>query len=507
MSLPVSPWRIALAVLFVLPARLIGAPVIERLIHNTTPTNHQPVLIAVAVDPGSSVISNVTVHYTANDWLAAASVAATQSAGKVYTAALPGQPASTTVRYTASASALDGSSCAAPITNSFVARTPVGGTAIVCRIMAANTTSGTQQAYEGPGIRIFQGLKPDIVAINEFNYKSGTIRQFVDTAFGADFHYYRGGGGSIPNGVISRWPIKASGDWKSPVAERDFSWATIALPGGRNLHVVSVHLPTSSAGNRDSEAYIIKTNVLASFPATDYIVVAGDLNTATRTEAAISTFNSFLANTHTPVDQANNGDTNASRAKPYDWVMPNAVLAARLIATEVQGHSFANGLVYDSRVSAPYQLLPPPVQAGDSGASGMQHMGVCKDFRIVHDGVLRTAPVIGGATHCDVIIGQELLLQIVAADAPTQHLALTCSEPARFSAAPAMGAVTGTFAWTPDLGDFGDHAVAFTASADGLEAHAMINIHVLSEPICAGGLCAALWCMWQCRRRGSQRCV
>jgi len=39
------------------------------------------------------------------------------------------------------------------------------------RLVAANTTSGTQQSYDpGHGIRIFQGLKPDVVMIQEFNY-------------------------------------------------------------------------------------------------------------------------------------------------------------------------------------------------------------------------------------------------------------------------------------------------------------------------------------------------
>ena len=39
------------------------------------------------------------------------------------------------------------------------------------RIVAGNITSGNGQNYnEGHGIRIFQGLKPDIILIQEFNY-------------------------------------------------------------------------------------------------------------------------------------------------------------------------------------------------------------------------------------------------------------------------------------------------------------------------------------------------
>ena len=54
------------------------------------------------------------------------------------------------------------------------------------RVMAANL-NGNSQAYEPFALRIFQGLKPDVVAIQEFNYSNNTeadIRSMVDTAFG-----------------------------------------------------------------------------------------------------------------------------------------------------------------------------------------------------------------------------------------------------------------------------------------------------------------------------------
>ena len=41
------------------------------------------------------------------------------------------------------------------------------------RVMAANLT-GNGQTYEADAIRIFQGLKPDIVAIQEFKYLGST---------------------------------------------------------------------------------------------------------------------------------------------------------------------------------------------------------------------------------------------------------------------------------------------------------------------------------------------
>ena len=59
------------------------------------------------------------------------------------------------------------------------------------RLMAANITSGNGQDYDpGHGMRIFQGVKPDVVMIQEFNYGTNSaadIRGFVDTAFGTGF--------------------------------------------------------------------------------------------------------------------------------------------------------------------------------------------------------------------------------------------------------------------------------------------------------------------------------
>ena len=48
----------------------------------------------------------------------------------------------------------------------------VVSTSLTFRVMAANTTSGNFPRYEAPGLRIFQALKPDVVAVQEFNYLS-----------------------------------------------------------------------------------------------------------------------------------------------------------------------------------------------------------------------------------------------------------------------------------------------------------------------------------------------
>ena len=82
-----------------------------------------------------------------------------------------------------------------------------------------------------------------------------------------------------------------------------------------------------------------------------------------------------------PADKNGNSNTNASRGKPYDHVLVDADLRAYQTATVLGASSFANGLVLDSRVYTPLSEIAP-VQAGDSAASNMQHMGVIKDFLV-----------------------------------------------------------------------------------------------------------------------------
>ena len=121
------------------------------------------------------------------------------------------------------------------LAGSLGAQTPgVFQTNLTLRIMAANLTSGGP-TYQTAGLNILKGLKPDIVAIQEFNYGNNSaadFRHMLDTTFGTNFVYYRESGYSIPNGIISRWPITASGEWDdTQVAYRDYAWATINLPG------------------------------------------------------------------------------------------------------------------------------------------------------------------------------------------------------------------------------------------------------------------------------------
>ncbi|MBN1356700.1 hypothetical protein JXA40_10610 [bacterium] len=250
-------------------------------------------------------------------------------------------------------------------------------------IMAANLTSGDSQNYEMPGIRIFQGLKPDIVLIQEFNY-FGTLRDFVDLAFGMEYDYFvESGSESIPNGIVSRFPIVDAGQWPDDYSpDRDHAWAVIDVPGGIDLQVVSVHLKTGDAVTRDNQARAIRDHVEAYFDEGQYIAVGGDLNTVNRSEAAVTTFKSFLdADDHRPVDQQLNSYTNEARSRPYDWMMPNGLLDDRHANLMIGSSIYPDGLVFDSAVFEPLDEVIP-VQYGDSHVSGMQHMAVMKAFRV-----------------------------------------------------------------------------------------------------------------------------
>ncbi|WP_394843390.1 endonuclease/exonuclease/phosphatase family protein [Pendulispora brunnea] len=265
---------------------------------------------------------------------------------------------------------------------------PGGGN--VVRIAAANLTSGNGQSYLEPGIRILKGLKPDIVTIQEFNVGANSekeIRAFVDTAFGTNFSYFRETGLGIPNGVISRYPILAKGEWDdAELADRDFAWAKLDIPGDKDLWVISVHLKagsgTSDEGKRADEAKALDGLIGENIPSSDYVLMGGDFNTGSREESWLATLGSrFVITGPYPVDGAGNDKTNAPRSKPYDWVLADPKMNALATEVHVGAQVFPNGLVFDSRVYTPLTDVAP-AQSDDSAATGMQHMAVVRDFRI-----------------------------------------------------------------------------------------------------------------------------
>jgi len=324
---------------------------------------------------------------------------------------------------------------------------------VTVRVVAANLTSGNKQSYDpGEGARILKGVHPDVVLIQEFNYGTNSaadLRGFVDSTFGASYAYTRGAPAQIPNGVISRYPIKAAGEWKDTlVSNRDFVWARIDIPGPVDLWAISVHLLTSSASVRNSEASALVSLIAANVPQGDYVVLGGDFNTSSRTEAALSTLSSrFVTAGPYPVDTRADGDTNASRSKPYDWVIASPALAARKTATVLGSNSFANGAVIDTRTYSPIAELAPAL-SGDSGASSMQHMAVVRDFAVDSDAPLATVRVLapnGGESYA---VGASTLVSWESSNVSSVNVQYAADGATFTTIASGVAASAGSIGWT-----------------------------------------------------------
>jgi endonuclease/exonuclease/phosphatase family metal-dependent hydrolase len=254
------------------------------------------------------------------------------------------------------------------------------------RIVAANLSTGSKQSYDaGEGTRILQALTPDLALVQELNYGSNdnrSIRTWVDAAFGSEFSYVRESGVSIPNAVVSRFPIRESGVWPDPViSDRSFVWARTQTKTGAKLLAVSVHLSTRSR-LRAIEAESLR-NTLEQFAAPDeYVVVAGDFNADSPTELSLRTLEP-LANTGglLAVDENGNRNTNSFRNKPYDQVLLSPTLAKMQLPVVVGGIAFPSGLVFDTRKFSRLRELKS-AQPNDSGGPRMQHMAVVRDVAL-----------------------------------------------------------------------------------------------------------------------------
>ncbi|MEI2725325.1 MAG: hypothetical protein V9H26_17940 [Verrucomicrobiota bacterium] len=62
---------------------------------------------------------------------------------------------------------------------------------LTVRVLAANLSSGSNQRYETPGLNILTGLKPDVIALQEFNVgnsfginTTAALSNMVATTFG-----------------------------------------------------------------------------------------------------------------------------------------------------------------------------------------------------------------------------------------------------------------------------------------------------------------------------------
>ncbi|HSO31455.1 MAG TPA: endonuclease/exonuclease/phosphatase family protein [Labilithrix sp.] len=259
------------------------------------------------------------------------------------------------------------------------------------RVVAANISSGPSLVY-GPaeGVRIFQGLRPDVVLIQELvvgGNSTTEVDAYVTTTFGATFSYYREPGAQIPNGIISRYPILESGTWVDPqVANRGFAYAKLDLPGGHPLWAISLHLLTSGVAQRAAEVTSLVAQVKATIPAADYLVLGGDFNTGSRVEPCIVDPLTGLAQIVVtaapyPADGAGNDNTSGPRSKPHDWLLADTDLAAFSVPVAIGQRGYPGGLVFDSRVFMPLADVAP-VQMTDSAATNMQHMPVVRDFLV-----------------------------------------------------------------------------------------------------------------------------
>ncbi len=263
------------------------------------------------------------------------------------------------------------------------------------RAVAANVTSGNGQDYdEGHGIRILQGLKGDIVMVQEFNYKQNTAanyREMVDKVCGTECSY-SAGTGQIPNGIISKWPITSKGKWDDPnINNRDLDWAVIDIPGPRDILAISVHLHTSPSSDQVTAAQVIAKQVytkMKSDPDKYYYIVGGDFNGPSAvSDSGFGKYSGtkifYVSGPHPESEDGDYG-TNASRSKQYDFVLADYDLHTFQTTVKYTNFSYPNGLVFDTREYSQSELNASfsPAQKGDSDSTNMQHMAIVKDFVI-----------------------------------------------------------------------------------------------------------------------------
>lgn len=321
------------------------------------------------------------------------------------------------------------------------------------RLVAANLTSSTGD-YEAEGIRILQALRPDVAMLQEFNCDSNSssaLRACVNQAFGTGFEYARGKG-DIPNGIVSRYPIVASGEWTdSHVANRTYVWAQIDLPGDKDLWAVSVHFLTTSASDRAKEGAELVAKLKAKVPASDYLVIGGDLNTRTRGEAVFSNLGALVVTSSPyPADRKNNTNTNAGRDRPYDHVLVDKDLKALQVPVVIGSSSFTGGLVADTRVYSPIYELSP-AKATDSGASGMQHMAIVKDFALPGDGGGLTLSAPNGGERW--VVGSAHAITWKATGVSRVALEYSLDGGGSWTSLATVSASSGSYSWTvPTIG-------------------------------------------------------
>ena len=280
------------------------------------------------------------------------------------------------------------------------------------RLMAANTTTGRYGLYQSDGIRIFKGINPDVIMVQEFLY-ANKIDELVEKIYGINClsekkcYYYQGSRGK-PNGIISRYKILKTGYWKDGgYGDRNLDWAIVDIPGDKDLYAISVHLSTKGS-EQTAPARMIAKKIAEhkrTYPNKYYYVVGGDFNgtTAARaftTEAAFSLSDPAPESENCRTGQIRGEgkkkrykctNTNMTRRKRYDWIMESLDLSQLRVATKFCNKdnpedciSYPNSLVFDTReyTSDVMNKYFYPTRLNDSTDQYMQHMAIVKDFEI-----------------------------------------------------------------------------------------------------------------------------
>ncbi len=290
------------------------------------------------------------------------------------------------------------------------------------RAVAGNISTGNYQSYDpGEGIRIFQGLKGDIMMVQEFNYKDNSendYKEFVETVFqdpecfeNNRCFYEVGTGAVIPNGVVSRFPVLDWGELPDPAGgvdtTRHLNWAILDIPGNKDLFVVSVHLRTSPGSDQVREAEVVVNYIQSVKEEAHYLgyyfMVGGDFNGPTSacdndTTDGWGLYNTFNVCDPFPVGEDGDSDTSANRSKHNDWLLVSADLSAFQVSTDYCAESNSNdckryphGLVMDTRdftqseldtYFSPTGFDNKTLSVDDSSGNSMQHMAIIKDFVI-----------------------------------------------------------------------------------------------------------------------------
>lgn len=228
--------------------------------------------------------------------------------------------------------------------------------------------------------------------LQEFNVGNSSstaeVRAWVNTTFGTGFSYFRESNyiGGIPNGVISRWPIVASGSWDdSTMSNRGFAWARIDIPGDKNLWVVSVHLKASNASDdltqRQSQAQQLVAYIKANVPSGDFLLIGGDCNTYSYNEACLGTLGEIVdVSAPRPVDQAGIQIQTAvdlllmtgfwRKLNLMRWRLP------------YKSDRFLSQMGWFSIAGFSPLSLVSPVLSTDSAATNMQHMAIVRAFSV-----------------------------------------------------------------------------------------------------------------------------